>query len=610
MENMEKGGVIIIGGSAGSIEVIMNLFPVIPADFTIPIVVVLHRKNTSEHHLEDVLSRKTKLPVLEVQDKMQLMPGNIYIAPGDYHLLVGEGGELSLDYSEKINFSRPSINVSFEEFAKIYGPRCIGILLSGANSDGAEGLNEIKKQGGLTIVQSPDSAKVATMPMAALNLFQPDLIADLQKMNGLILEAANYPVEQFIGKIKNGLDFTSNLPSVLLVDDLEENLFSLNAILKSEGYLIDKARSGFEALQLAQSKAYDCIVLDVQMPEMDGFELAKKLSENEITELIPIIFLSALGSDKEKVVEGLETGAIDFLAKPPDPLILKAKIKNCLNISRRNKERSRKLSSMHNEFQSLKEYTSDVSASFRYAQNIQRAILPTADTVSGIFPNNFIFYKPKEAIGGDFYYVKKTEDKIILVAGDCTGHGVPGAMMSMMSVNILKNIIETRGVLQPSAILEAMTKQFGSAFKNEFSASTIQDGLEISVVMYDTVKKILFFSAAGSRVFLFYDNEIIKLRGSSIGINGSSSTDLDFLEHRFDVSQGFKIYMFSDGVVDQFGGPNGKKFTTKRLEKLICSVVHQPMLEQQEIYKKSIQDWLGTEEQIDDILFMGFSSKN
>ena len=117
MENMEKEGVIIFGGSGGSIEVIMNIFPFIPADYPFAIIVVLHRKNTVEQHLEVVLSRNAQITVMEIQDKMQLKPAHIYIAPGDYHLLVDDEGICSLDYSEKVNYSRPSIDIAFESFS-------------------------------------------------------------------------------------------------------------------------------------------------------------------------------------------------------------------------------------------------------------------------------------------------------------------------------------------------------------------------------------------------------------------------------------------------------------------------------------------------------------
>ena len=250
---MEKEGVIIFGGSVGSIEAIMNIFPFIPANYPFAIVVVLHRKNTVEHYLEDVLSRNSNIPVMEIQDKMQLKPAHIYIAPGDYHLLVDDTGLFTLDYSEKINFSRPCIDLTFECFANAFGNRCIAVLLSGANSDGAKSLKVIQDNGGLTIVQSPESAKVAIMPMAAINLFSPDVIADIPEISGMLLEASKYPISHYISQIKHGDELNNSLPIILIVDDLEDNLFSLNAVLKFEGYIIHLANSGALAIEMAMN---------------------------------------------------------------------------------------------------------------------------------------------------------------------------------------------------------------------------------------------------------------------------------------------------------------------------------------------------------------------
>ena len=188
---MEKDGVVIIGGSAGSIEVIMNLLPFFSENFPCPIVVVIHRKNTLENHLVDVLNKKCKLKVFEIQDKMQLERNTIYLAPGDYHLLVDARGCLYLDYSEKINFSRPSIDVTFDSFAKAFAEKCIGILLSGANADGAKGLESIKNSGGITIVQSPESSVISTMPMSAIKLFEPDMILEPVKIAAYFMSRFN-----------------------------------------------------------------------------------------------------------------------------------------------------------------------------------------------------------------------------------------------------------------------------------------------------------------------------------------------------------------------------------------------------------------------------------
>ncbi len=605
MEDMEKEGVIIFGGSAGSIEVIMNIFPFIPEDYPFAIVVVLHRKNTVEHHLEDVLSRKAKIPVIEIQDKMQLKPANIYIAPGDYHLLVDETGLCTLDYSEKVNYSRPSIDVTFDCFANAFGNRCIGILLSGANSDGAESLKKIQDHGGLTIVQSPESAAVATMPMAAINLFNPHVIADISEIAGMLLEAAKYPISHYINQIKHGYELNNSLPTILIVDDLEDNLFSLNAVLKFEGYIIHKANSGPLALEMASKIQYDCIILDVQMPEMDGFEVANILGKNEFTKNIPIIFLSALGSDKEKVLQGMDSGAIDFLAKPVDPPLIKAKLKLCIKLSSKYKDSKKIFSAIKEEHSSLQEVNSEFSASLRYAQNIQQAILPTAEVINALFKDNFVIFRPKESIGGDFYYVKEVGNEIIFMCGDCTGHGVPGAMMSMISANIIHNIIDTKKIIVPNLILNAMVREFRKAFRNEFSNITIQDGLEVAICTYYKKEKKLQYAGAGRPIIIANQDGIKTIKSSSSGISGNVSENYDFELNEFDIEEGDQLYLYSDGIVDQFGGPHNKKFMTKRLVQLLSSNLDLPMSEQKEIIDNSIVSWKEGQEQIDDILVMG-----
>ena len=168
--------VVIIGGSAGSLEVLMRIFPKLAPISSFAIVIVLHRKNTEDSLLEELFALKSKIPVKIVEDKVKLKPGFVYIAPSNYHLLFEKNNLLSLDISEKINYSRPSIDVSFESAAAIFGSSLVGILLSGANSDGTKGLIDIKNAGGTIIVQNPENAVMPFMPQnAILNAF-PDFI--------------------------------------------------------------------------------------------------------------------------------------------------------------------------------------------------------------------------------------------------------------------------------------------------------------------------------------------------------------------------------------------------------------------------------------------------
>jgi two-component system chemotaxis response regulator CheB len=173
--------VILIGGSAGSLEVLLQLLPGIRADFPYPVVIVLHRKSSNDI-LTELLATKTKLNVHEIEEKEPLKYGAVYVAPGDYHVLFEKDKTFSLDYSEKINFSRPSIDVAFESAADAFGPSLICILLSGANADGTAGFKHAKEQGSMIIAQQPESAEVAYMPQQAILNNDVDHIFDVPQM--------------------------------------------------------------------------------------------------------------------------------------------------------------------------------------------------------------------------------------------------------------------------------------------------------------------------------------------------------------------------------------------------------------------------------------------
>jgi len=167
---------VVIGGSAGSLDIVMKIVAALPLQMRATVVVVLHRKNALDSALVNIFSSRTRLPVKEVEDKEALLPAAIYIAPPDYHLLIEDEHSFSLDSSEKIHYSRPSIDVTFESAAEIFGNAVVGILLSGANADGAGGLHRIGEYGGYTIVQDPHSADVGFMPQQAINIGNVDAV--------------------------------------------------------------------------------------------------------------------------------------------------------------------------------------------------------------------------------------------------------------------------------------------------------------------------------------------------------------------------------------------------------------------------------------------------
>jgi len=177
---------LVVGGSAGSLDVIIQLLSGLRDDLPFPVVIVLHRRNDPDSMLSELFSAKTYHPVKEADEKEALLPGHIYIAPADYHLLIEKNKTLSLDFSEKVNYSRPSIDVTFETAAEAYGTGTVCLLLSGASSDGTDGLKAVKANGGTVIVQDPADAEVAYMPKQAIAGVTVDYIVNADQMAQLI----------------------------------------------------------------------------------------------------------------------------------------------------------------------------------------------------------------------------------------------------------------------------------------------------------------------------------------------------------------------------------------------------------------------------------------
>ena len=184
---------LVIGGSAGSLDVLMHLLPELQPDWPLAMIIVLHRKADSETLLSDLLATKTCLRVKEAEEKDILLPGCIYVAPADYHLLIEPDGSLTLDASEKVHYSRPSIDVTFMSAAEVCGSRLYCLLLSGANMDGAEGLQMVHESGGFTAVQDPETAEVPFMPKYAINTATVNKVLNLREMIDFVKDLKSLP---------------------------------------------------------------------------------------------------------------------------------------------------------------------------------------------------------------------------------------------------------------------------------------------------------------------------------------------------------------------------------------------------------------------------------
>jgi two-component system chemotaxis response regulator CheB len=179
---------IVIGASAGGVEALLNIFSPLREGFLLPIIVVLHLPDGRRSQLAEVFARRVSMPVLEAHDKTRVEAGTLYFAAPGYHLSVEQDRSFSLSLEPRVHYSRPAIDFLFESAADAYGPALAAVLLTGANQDGARGLAQVKRRGGLTIVQDPDEAQVATMPLAALDIHEPDHVLPIRGIGRLIVE--------------------------------------------------------------------------------------------------------------------------------------------------------------------------------------------------------------------------------------------------------------------------------------------------------------------------------------------------------------------------------------------------------------------------------------
>jgi serine phosphatase RsbU (regulator of sigma subunit) len=248
----------------------------------------------------------------------------------------------------------------------------------------------------------------------------------------------------------------------------------------------------------------------------------------------------------------------------------------------------------------------NITDSLIYAQRIQEALLPSEDYFRGYFRESFIFYKPKDIVSGDFFWIEEKQGKIFIVAADCTGHGVPGALMSMIGHELLDKIINVDNVLKPSEILEILSKGLEKIFSREKNVGTIiHDGMDIAICVVDRTKRKIQFSGAFLPLYIIRDNRLIELKGDKYFI-GMTPPGVSYTNSEMELMKDDMLYLFSDGYIDQFGGSENKKFMYRRFRYLLMTIYHFPVDDQKSILEENIRTWMGAGPQIDDMLVIGF----
>lgn len=266
------------------------------------------------------------------------------------------------------------------------------------------------------------------------------------------------------------------------------------------------------------------------------------------------------------------------------------------------KTRSRAEKQIHEQKIQLEDKNKEVTDSITYAQRIQRAILPSHRLIESLLPSSFIVYLPKDIVSGDFYWIDKKEDTVFFAVADCTGHGVPGAMMSVICQNALNRVLNEFEITKPSEILDKLSSLVEESFSK--SGSDVRDGMDITLCSLNFRTMNLEYAGANNPLYVISNNEINEFKATKQPI-GRFESRIPFNNHVIKLNKGDAIYLFSDGIADQFGGPEGKKFKYKRLKELLLANYTKPHSEQKNSVIMAFSAWKGSNEQIDDVCLMG-----
>lgn len=254
----------------------------------------------------------------------------------------------------------------------------------------------------------------------------------------------------------------------------------------------------------------------------------------------------------------------------------------------------------------------EIAESLRYARVIQKAVFPMRKLIETSFHDNFILLMPKDILSGDFYWIYRKEREIYFAVADCTGHGVPGSLMSVLGISFLNELLARPCNYSANRLLNQLREKVMKALGQTGADDISKDGMDIALCVLDEETGRLQYSGANNALYIIRNEEILIIKPDQMPVGIHAIEERSFTNHEIFLRNGDLLYLFSDGYPDQFGGPKNKKFMYNNFRSLLLSISNLPMNEQKEMLRSTIIEWMGNQEQIDDILVMGvrYSSAN
>ena len=370
------------------------------------------------------------------------------------------------------------------------------------------------------------------------------------------------------------------------------------------------ASNGREACTKAFHELPDIILIDIDMPVMSGISAIKLIKSNKMFKDIPTIVVSSTKLFEESFTAGVD----DFLVKPFTKYELLLRIKLNLKLALRNSEikKQNKLLRIQkqeaiNQRDIIIKQKGDLMADLNYARFVQNAILTSPDDFNRIFKNHFTYNRPKYIVSGDFYWVTQKNNLSIAVVGDCTGHGMSGALMTMSGVAFLNEIINTIPHLNADQILNELRTKVIHLLNQKGDIGEASNGMDIALCIYDEANGTLQFAGANNPLYVVHKGKELEIfKGDRLPIGYFFSYDHPFSRQIIKIEKGDTIYMSTDGYADQFGGPFGKKFRYAQFRELMeKAALITSMEEQMDLIKSSMDSWINGYDQVDDMLIIG-----
>lgn len=377
-------------------------------------------------------------------------------------------------------------------------------------------------------------------------------------------------------------------PRILLLEDNMKSMQNIMDMLDPAGYEMHYSIAGHNLSEMLYTKKYDLLLFNMMVEGMNGFDVLKRVKQSDINEDVPVVFITDKDNNGD-LMQGIHVTGTDFLRSPFTREELLTRISNqiSLNVSNEKLKQSRL-----------------VTKSIQYAERIQKAMQPGSSFFEDYFSGHFLISMPRDIVSGDFYWAKKIDHMILVAVADCTGHGVPGAFLSVLGTSLLNEICMKYRLDDVNKILDNLRyKLKKTLLKAEYNAP-ISDGMDISLIMINTQKMTMQFAGAYHKLIVVQNGEIKELSGDLQPI-GFHLVETEFTKHVLEISEGTKIYFSTDGFVDQFGGASGKKYQYRKYRRLIHEISSLDMEQQKLILMKEHLEWKGINDQVDDILMLG-----